>query len=68
MGEQPIDMITLAKYAVGALLIMAGVGLVYIGKTTEGLAVIAIGLGLLGYSIGERQGLKKGLALSKASA
>ena len=56
-----MDTITLVKYAIGALLILAGVALIYVGKVTEGMAVIALGLGLLGYQIGERQGIKKGM-------
>jgi hypothetical protein len=61
----PVDIMTLAKYAVGALLVIAGVLLIYIGKVSEGLTVIALGLGLLGYTVGEQRGYKKGLEALK---
>ena len=62
--SQQMDIMTMAKYAVGALLIIAGVALIYVNKVTEGMTVIALGLGMLGYQLGERAGIKKGYKMA----
>jgi hypothetical protein len=48
MSNQPIDIITLVKYAVGALLIIAGVALIFVGQPDKGIAIIAVGIALIG--------------------
>jgi hypothetical protein len=53
-----IDVMQLAKYGIGALLIIAGVALIYIGKPTEGMVVVGLGMGLLGYQFGYTSGIK----------
>ena len=59
-----IDTNTLIRYAVGALLIIAGAVLFYIGKYNEGLSVLGMGLavlgvGTVGYALGYRRASAK---------
>ena len=50
------------KYIVGALLIIAGAALFYMNMPTYGMGLVALGLGVLGYSVGNTAGYKAGVA------
>jgi len=45
-----MDLITFGKYAIGVVLIIAGLVLIALGKTDIGVVVILTGLGFLGLS------------------
>ena len=51
----------LLKYLIGSILIIADAALFYVGKPSEGMSIVAIGLGILGVgAIGYTYGYSKG--------